>query len=116
MSMAAREIDLTAEPGQALDQAQFARQATQAQQDVQSVARSQEQTRRDIAYGLLGLLRALAIAGVVTMFVESLDVERVKDVLGIVFTSVVGLVGSVVGFYFGARTAEAAGGSDQGSG
>ncbi len=113
MSMSAREIDLTSEPAPVLDQAQLAEQATQVQRDVLSVARSQERTRRYIAYGLLGLLVVLSLAGVIAMFIDSLELQRVKDVMGIIFTSVVGLVGSVVGFYFGARTAESASGGTE---
>lgn len=55
-------------------------------------------TRRGIAYGLLGMLGGALIFAGVTALLELSSFETV--VAGLV-TPVVGLVGSVVGFYFG---------------
>lgn len=63
----------------------------------------QWRTRKRLAYAMLALLALLVLSAIVAMFTE-LDLQRIKDVMAIVFGPVAGLVGAVVGFYFGAKT------------
>ena len=69
-----------------------------------------EPARRKIAYSLLALLAAIILAAIVTLFVDDavVPLQRAKDLVGLLLTPIVGLVGSVVGFYFGAQTAQEA--------
>jgi uncharacterized membrane protein YeaQ/YmgE (transglycosylase-associated protein family) len=63
-----------------------------------------ENTRRFVAYILLAYLGAILIVGLVTLFTEGVPLQRAKDILGLLVGPVIGLVGTVVGFYFGAQT------------
>jgi hypothetical protein len=68
-------------------------------------------TRRRLAYALLALLAVLVVASVIAMF-TNVDLQRIKDVMTLTLGPVAGLVGAVVGFYFGAKTgSESPGGS-----
>jgi hypothetical protein len=69
---------------------------------------SQEKTRTGLAYFLVALLALLVLAAVVVMFVTDIDNARVKDIFGLTFGPIVGLVGTVIGFYFGAESAKEA--------
>jgi hypothetical protein len=62
--------------------------------------------RLSIALVLVGLLVVLTLgAGIVVAVSSKPNIEpEVESFLKFVFTPVVGLVGSVVGFYFGSRT------------
>ena len=66
---------------------------------------SQETTRSWIAFLLIGLLAVMVIAAIAGIFVGSVNLQRVTQVFGLTFGPIVGLVGTVVGFYFGAKTA-----------
>jgi hypothetical protein len=67
-----------------------------------------ERTRSWIAFILLGVLVAVVGASIVVLFDTSIQLQRAKDMISLILTPTVGLVGSVVGFYFGAQTAQAA--------
>jgi hypothetical protein len=43
-----------------------------------------------------------------TIAYDTVHLQRAKDLVGLVLTPIIGLVGSVVGFYFGAQTAQQA--------
>lgn len=76
------------------------------------------ETRRRIAYILLGILAAIIAVELVYAMIFSgscfLDKETcqsgdaayklILDAIGPVFTAMIGLVGSVVGFYFGSQS------------
>jgi hypothetical protein len=66
---------------------------------------SQDNTRATIAYIVIALLAVLVFASIAGIFIESVNVQRLTQVFGLTFGPVVGLVGTVVGFYFGAKTA-----------
>ncbi len=70
------------------------------------IVESQERTRANLAYGLLWLLAAtLAGAGLfVTFAPESKNTEDNRELLTLIWTSEVTLVGSALGFYFGSQT------------
>jgi hypothetical protein len=81
-------------------------------------APAQEKARAIIAYILLAVLVLVAIVMLIAALVlaqacyASTDCKNAKDALavltnavGLVFTPIVGLVGSVIGFYFGAKSA-----------
>lgn len=71
-------------------------------------------TRRRLAYALLTLLAVIVLAALAAMFLKSLDLQRIKDVMTLVLGPVAGLVGAAVGFYFGAKTgSETPGGNVQ---
>ena len=75
-----------------------------------------ESARRTIAFTLLFFLGGILLAGLVVVFLQSfVELQRAKDLFTLLLTPIVGLVGSVVGFYFGAQTAEAARSSDGGT-
>jgi hypothetical protein len=68
-----------------------------------------ERTRRRLAYALTAILAAVVAVALAVLFLEqAVELRRAKDMIGLVLTPIVGLVGSVVGFYFGARTAQEA--------
>lgn len=72
-------------------------------------------TRRWVSFALLGLLAAIVVASFVGLFwafykpaaagVQDVRFGYMTDLLNIVFGPVIALVSSVVGFYFGAKTA-----------
>jgi hypothetical protein len=71
----------------------------------------QENTRRLITYILLLYLGAIVAVALVALYAEGIALDRTKDILTILVGPIIGLVGTVVGFYFGAQTVkeEAAG-------
>lgn len=79
-----------------------------------------DKTRRGISYWLLTLLTGLIIVSFIAIFIANglagdaddaaADADRLITLVNIVFGPVVTLVSSVVGFYFGARTARDSGG------
>lgn len=58
-----------------------------------------EQLRGYLALGLLLLVAVVILAALVGMF-ASLEATRIKDVIGLVLTPLVGLLSAVTGFYF----------------
>lgn len=76
-------------------------------------------TRRNISYVLLALLGAMLVASFAALFIINIqakvtppqitaaesDFKNLTTLLNIVFGPMIALVSSVVGFYFGARTA-----------
>jgi hypothetical protein len=70
------------------------------------IVESQERTRSNLAYGLLGVL-VLTLAGIgifVTFAPEGEKTENHRELLTLIWTSEVTLVGSALGFYFGSQT------------
>ncbi len=75
-------------------------------------------TRRIVSYLLLALLSAVVFAAFIALFIindgagkdDAQDAARLMQLMNIVFGPVVTLFSSVVGFYFGARTAKDGGG------
>ncbi len=68
-------------------------------------------TRVALAGGLLGILAILTL-GTAWFAVNYPSKEKaIESFLQLVFTPIVGLVGSIVGFYFGARTSKDSGSS-----
>lgn len=64
----------------------------------------QETTRAWIAGGLLALLAVLIIATFWSILFGKAEWSNIKDPVSYLLTLLVGLVGTVVGFYFGARS------------
>jgi hypothetical protein len=71
-------------------------------------------TRRGISYLLFALLSAVILVAFISLFIANAtadskdaaeDAERLIKLINIIFGPVVTLFSSVVGFYFGARTA-----------
>ena len=70
------------------------------------IVESQERTRANLAYGLLGLL-VVTLAGVglfITFAPEGKNTEDNRELLTLIWTSELALVGSALGFYFGSQT------------
>lgn len=63
--------------------------------------RDQERTRGRIALLLLGLLILVALGLIVGPIVRTIDVDAAEKLAGSILSPVVGLVGTVLGFYFG---------------
>ncbi len=53
-------------------------------------------------------LGSVIVVGLVALFAEGVELQRMKDIIGLMFGPVVGLVGTVIGFYFGAQTVKEA--------
>lgn len=70
------------------------------------IVESQEHTRANLAYGLLGLLFVtLAGSGVFVAFApQGENTKNNRELLTLIWTSEVTLVGSALGFYFGSQT------------
>lgn len=66
-----------------------------------------EEKQEDIRTWLAGLLAGLFVALVIAVFVSAVvggeQWERVQDFVLIAFGTVAGIVGSIVGFYFGSQ-------------
>jgi hypothetical protein len=62
-----------------------------------------ELTRARLAAGLVGLLGVLALLLVVLTCVGCFTVEEAKDLATIVFSPIVVLTGTALGFYFGVQ-------------
>jgi len=68
-----------------------------------------EPARRTIALILLAMLGAIIGVTLAILFLpDTVHLQRAKDLVGLILTPIVGLVGSVVGFYFGAQTVQQA--------
>lgn len=74
-------------------------------------------TRRVVAYVLLGLIFMVVLIAFTDLFVINAqaiprsgneDAERLMKLMNVVFGPIITLFSSVVGFYFGARTAKEA--------
>jgi hypothetical protein len=65
-----------------------------------------------IAAFLLLLLAAFVGTAITAVFATSVQLDRFKDIFALTFGPVIGLVGTVIGFYFGAQTAQAAAGGN----
>jgi Asp/Glu/hydantoin racemase len=63
-----------------------------------------DSTRELIAGALVGLLAIVTLGAVVYVMASPGDEPAVEALLKLVFTPIIGLVGSVVGFYFGAQS------------
>ncbi|HEV7887908.1 MAG TPA: hypothetical protein VGO92_10130, partial [Acidimicrobiales bacterium] len=70
-----------------------------------------EDTRKTIALALLALLALLVVTAILTIFRTTVSEARIKDLFGLIFGPIVGLVGTVIGFYFGSQTAKQAEGA-----
>ncbi len=90
---AARAEDLTAEPTPSIEEIAAA------------IAQAQEVTRAIIAYWLLLLVTVLVAGGAYATLLSPIGLDRVKQLFDLAFGPLLGLVGTVVGFYFGAKTA-----------
>jgi uncharacterized RDD family membrane protein YckC len=68
-----------------------------------------ELARRTIAFILLAMLGAIIGVTLAILFLpDTVHLRRAKDLVGLILTPIIGLVGSVVGFYFGAQTVQQA--------
>jgi len=73
---------------------------------VRTVEQQREEKRGEIALLLVRLLAGLG-AGALGLLASAgwlkLDIANIREILTVVFPSVVALVGTVIGFYFGGR-------------
>jgi hypothetical protein len=73
---------------------------------LRTVEQQREEKRGEIALLLVRLLAGLG-AGALALLASAgwlrLDIASIKEILTVVFPSVVALVGTVIGFYFGGR-------------
>lgn len=70
-----------------------------------AILESQERTRASLAYAVIGILAVLVGAGIAGMFLRGISAQQATQMFGLLFGPIIGLVGTVVGFYFGAKTA-----------
>jgi hypothetical protein len=73
---------------------------------LRTVEQQREEKRGEIALLLVRLLAGLG-AGALALLASAgwlrLDIASIKEILTVIFPSVVALVGTVIGFYFGGR-------------
>lgn len=78
---------------------------------LRTVEQQREEKRGEIALLLVRLLAGLG-AGALALLASAgwlrLDIASIKEILTVVFPSVVALVGTVIGFYFGGRAESSA--------
>jgi hypothetical protein len=72
-----------------------------------SIEYHREETRSKLAFALIAIFGVEVLAALATFVfphqlgIDSADLASVKDILSIVFSPTVALVGSAMGFYFG---------------
>lgn len=64
------------------------------------IARSQEQTRRRLAYIIGGTIPAVLGASIITVAFDHDSSSGLAEVLQVALPSITGLVGAILGFYF----------------
>lgn len=64
---------------------------------------NRDKVRGYLAGGLVALLVAVVVAAWVTLWVGAVTEPEIKDILGVILSPVVALVGSALGFYFGGK-------------
>lgn len=69
-----------------------------------SIQHRQETARSWIAFGLLALLAVLMLATFWAVLFRGVEWDNVKDPITFLIGLLIGLVGTVVGFYFGAKS------------
>jgi hypothetical protein len=78
---------------------------------LRTVEQQREEKRGEIALLLVRLLAGLG-AGALALLASAgwlrLDIASIKEILTVIFPSVVALVGTVIGFYFGGRAESSA--------
>jgi hypothetical protein len=65
---------------------------------------AREKLRGYLAGGLVLLLAGIVVAAWLALWGDIATEPEIKDLLGVVMTPVVALVGSAVGFYFGGKS------------
>lgn len=84
-----------------------------------TVAQQRERVREYLAKALLGILGATVLLGAALLAVSSwleLDTEAIERFFAPVFSAVVGIAGSAVGFYFGSESSGSTSDSDDKNG
>lgn len=66
-------------------------------------AEDREHARMNLAYGLLALLAFVVVGLIAGVFLDLISVAGTKDLTGSILGPLIALVGTVTGFYFGAR-------------
>ncbi|MDQ6725696.1 MAG: hypothetical protein M3066_05975 [Actinomycetota bacterium] len=64
-------------------------------------SQDRERLRGILAGGLLALLAAVAIGSVAALIFSEIDSAKLKEILVGVFTPLLGVFGTITGFYFG---------------
>lgn len=91
-------LDLTGEP---------AVESAKAKISTETIAQKREDTRKLMAMALLVALATVSIAWLaVGVWGDKGDVRNAGDALDKIFTGILGLTGTAVGFYFGVGTSE----------
>lgn len=91
-----------AAPGSTLDLTDERTDPAQASPKVKTLQQQREDVRKAIAVGLLAALALLVLVwGIVALWADPAEVRRTEDAFRTVFAGLLGLTGTVVGFYFG---------------
>jgi hypothetical protein len=69
-----------------------------------------DRTRKLLALFLLGILAIEILAALVAVFFATTVTTAMKDMLGLLFTPTIALVGAATGFYFGQSRSTTGGG------
>jgi hypothetical protein len=74
--------------------------------DPQTVPIAREKVRGNLAYILIGTLAAEVLLAFIALAARLIGIDDLKTLLEVVFGPTVALVGSVIGFYFGATKSD----------
>jgi hypothetical protein len=99
-------LPLEVQPGQGLELPGLAPTPTREYERERHLAES----RRFIAYWLLGILSGILILAWGTLLTGWVNFQDIQALMTIVFAPIVGLVGAATGFYFGERNGSAGNG------
>jgi hypothetical protein len=75
--------------------------ALQAGLEAYDPAKDREDARRRLAYSLLALLCFVAVSILLAEFTGLINLDEAKDLAVAIFSPIVALVGTALGFYFG---------------
>jgi len=70
----------------------------------EDIEEGREQARELIAKVLIGTLVAIVVGSFGTIWFKLAPMSDLKILLEIVFTPMIGVIGTILGFYYGART------------
>jgi len=67
-------------------------------------ARGREDTRRNLAIMIFWLIVAISVLLIAGRLLGVLDTQAVKDLASVVLLPIVGIFGTVIGFFFGSQS------------
>ena len=81
--------------------------------DTESLEQQQEGTREWIAITLLLILAGILLALFCSLWARVITSDQLRGLAGVLIAPIIGLIGSVIGFYFGTKATSAPKGGSQ---